>query len=194
MAITHAECFNRVAGIVCQMERATTGMRWEGREDMISEGMVGYAEANRTYRADNGALRWTHATPRIRGRILDAMGVRKRHRKLTRIPADFTRQEADPGSSIAELCANETGQRNGRSMESTLTARQASLLLARTLRDLGYKCRFMVVECGLKQRSVRAACKEVGLTRGQAGRLLKNGMDQIRFALESEGFCLADFM
>lgn len=193
----------RVARIVDALQRSgqVSGLN---RQEAVAEGLLGLAESDTRYDQTQGANRWTFAKRRIAGAVIDAS--RREVKSRSAIPptagAGRVRMAAGVGCTLVWPAKPELGDltmplnadRESRTFESRLTAREMSMLLGKALRALPARRRHMVLECGLKGRSARAAGDEIGLSRGRAIRFLQKGLDQIRDALEGKGYCLEDFL
>lgn len=203
MEISQPGCIARVARFVNRLYRH--GHRCGlSNEELIAEGLLGLAESNARFASSGGANRWTFASPRMKGRIMDAARKEARawHRHTAALPA-VTRPaagigcnrvwpETRPELDLFNSPVNAPLER--RTVESTLTAREMSRLLGQCLQELPPRLRHMVVECGLKGRPAREVGREVGLTRGRSARSLQRGLEEIRRRLELEGYTLADFV
>ncbi len=196
-------CIARIARYVNHLYRHG---HWCGltNEEMVAEGLLGLAESNARFASSGGANRWTFATPRIKGRIMDAARREARawHRHTANLPAASRPvagigctevwPEGRPDLNLFNSPVN--APLEPRTVESTLTAREMARLLGQCLQELPPRRRHMVVECGLKGRPAREVGREVGLTRGRSARSLQRGLEEIRRNLELGGYTLADFV
>jgi len=184
---------------------AASGAEWSGREDLVSEGLVGYSEALNRYRKNRGASPWTFALYRVKGRIVDAIRREIRKSPSGPRPAASTSEghpEGPPPATASprlrarspDLHAGVPGFRPRRTVESAMTAREAAVVLGQLLRRLTFRQRHLVVECGLKRRPVYLVCHEVGLARGPAGRLLHPALNELGRELRDRGYRLDDFV
>ncbi len=195
------DSIERVRRMVGSLERAS-GQVWSQREDLEGEGLLGLAEATARYDAGRGADFWTYVYVRVRGRVVDSRRRAARRTSLApvsvcsdsapgddeavpgpRHEANTPRPECAPGAPLPP-----------RSMESTLTSREASRVLARALASLPMRQRMVVVECKLKRRSITEAADKLALTRVQASRMLDRGLAFLRRNLEESGYGLQDFV
>ncbi|MBM4354611.1 MAG: sigma-70 family RNA polymerase sigma factor [Deltaproteobacteria bacterium] len=199
--VLERESIERVRRMVGSLERAS-GQVWNQRDDLEGEGLLGLAEATSRYDSGRGADFWTYVYLRVRGRVVDSR--RKAARRLSAAPtaapstAEGWDDETAPGPTAqgrqsAADCAGPTGQ-PPRSMESTLTSREASRVLAHALASLPVRQRMVVVECKLKRRSITDTADKLALTRIQASRMLERGLVLLRRHLESSGYSLQDFV
>jgi len=189
----------RVERMVDRME-TSTGIKWRRKDDMISEGLLGLIEAGRRYDKEGGAGEWTFAYRRVRGRIIDAMRKMIRDQRRYAIPDSGDkrtgRAEADtrrPDLSRQMPQATNSFSLNGRSIESTLTAREVSLVIARALSMLSHRKKRLVVECAMRRRPLIHVAGEMDLGRGRARRILDQAMLEMRWYLTQEGYSLEDF-
>jgi len=191
-----------VRQVVRSLERAS-GAVWHGRDDLVGEGLVGYVEAQARFKEEMGAKWWTFALYRVRGRIIDA--VRKSCRpnrpcaagtRNSRIGEPPVRPTVRPVRKAGSADCEEglPALARSRSMESTMTAREAALLLARLLRRLSYKKRQLVIECGMKKRSTNRVSRNLGINRNKGARMLQQALKEIRRELGARGYTLADFV
>ena len=199
--IASEESIARVTGLVKAME-TISGRPWPWREDLVAEGLVGLSEALGRYDCSKAASPWSFAYLRVRGRIIDSI------RRKTKRRGPRPHVCAQPGGSLTgQATAYPRGPEtwsgmmdpvalpvSDRTLESAMTAREAALLLARLLRTLPYRQRHLVVECGIRRRPVEQARRDLNLTRNRASRLLNRALEQIRTALEEEGYSLSDFV
>jgi len=198
--VLERDSIERVRRMVGSLERAS-GQVWNQRDDLEGEGLLGLAEATARYDAGRGADFWTYVYLRVRGRVVDCR--RKTARRLCSTPLPVSGVAADwddetipgqrsDGRARSVECAARAAEPS-RSMESTLTSREASKVLARALASLPVRQRMVVVECKLKRRSITDAADKLALTRVQASRMLERGLVLLRRHLEDAGYSLQDF-
>ena len=203
MGRNQGECIGRIERFVNHLHKRGQ-CRGLTNEEMVAEGLLGLTEANVRYTEESAASRWTFATPRIRGRIMDAARREARawHRQIGKLGAAI-RPQAGVGSDqvwpdtrpLVDLFnspVNAPPER--RTIESRLNAREMARILGQCLRDLPPRRRQMVIECGLKGRPAREVGRELGLTRGRSARFLQRGLEEIKERLEEAGYTLADFV
>ena len=175
------------------------------RQELVSEGLLGLAEAVPLYDAEKGASLGTYAFRRIRGRILDSM--RTRHRESQALPPWFSAAAEQDGDgaetaaaarpavqTIRPAIGGAAGASTSRTIESRITAGRAAMLVARLLRRLPDAPRRLVVECVMKRRPVAEVSRELGVDRRKATRLLAKAMTEMRRRLDQQGFSLEDFV
>jgi len=174
------------------------------RDELVGEGLLGLVEAQQRFDEAKGTDQWTYALHRVKGRVLDA--IRRKARDRSRMSLDSSERDDSQENRECVLHAGrwaESGVADGfdafvggrrRSMESTLTAREASLLLARCLSGLSWRRRQLVMECGLKGKPVAEVGRGLGLTRAKASRLFTRAMADIRRQLLAGGYSLEDFV
>ena len=190
----------RVSRLVDQME-TSTGITWRRKDDMVAEGLLGLMEASKRYNAQSGTRGWTFAYRRVRGRVLDAMCkmIRDQRRVTSSETVGFRSPRCDGPTNGVSVRPQPVGHSNGlslqgRSIESTLTERQVSLLIARTLRQLSCRKRKLVVECAMRHRPLIHVAEEMEISRGRATRLLAQAILEMRWELTQGGYSLDDFV
>lgn len=192
-----------VRWVVTSMENLRS---WDSssRDDLVSEGLLGLVEAGTRFDESRGIDPWTFALYRVKGRVMDA--VRRRSREKLVLGLDVPDGEDGwkhqvGARSAGRLWAEEI--ENGcnaftqvpeRTMESTLTAREAALLLARCLNALTWRKKQLVVEVGIKKKSMSEASRRLGLSRNKAARLYRSALGEIRRQLLAGGYSLEDFL
>jgi len=191
----------RVRRMVGSLERAS-GQVWNQRDDLEGEGLLGLAEATARYDSGRGADFWTYVYLRVRGRVVDSRRRAARRTVLAPVAASPIESAGDEETAPVHRCGAPSATVEcgipaaavPRSMESTLTSREASKVLARALASLPVRQRMVVVECKLKRRSITDAADKLALSRVQASRMLEKGMTHLRTHLEESGYCLQDFL
>ena len=176
------------------------------RQDLVSEGLLGLAEAVPLYDAEKGASLGTYAFRRIQGRILNAMSHRSRERKalppwFTAATAQGKEDRSDPVSAVMSRPQTVRPAPGGspeacpaRTIESRITAGKAALLVARLLRRLPDAPRRLVVECAMKRRPVAEVSRELKVERRKATRLLAGALTEMRRRLDQQGYSLSAFV
>jgi RNA polymerase sigma factor (sigma-70 family) len=204
MKDTRHEAIKRVERIVYHLHRQghATGMP---PHEAVAEGLLGLAESDARYDEGRGANRWTFASARIRGAVIDAArreakawsplgveGAAPSRRPVAGVGTTEVWPARHPEDEAFHLPVNRPLET--RTFESRIAAREMARLLGRCLRILPPRRRHMVLECGIKNRPVREAGREIGLSRGQATRFLHQGLKQIRELLTADGYSLQDFL
>lgn len=107
-------------------------------EDMLSCGIQGLLEAQRTYNPDRGAKFSTYALPRIRGSILDAL--RAAHplpRSLQKVSSDIEKASSMLYTELGRTPSRqELADKMGMSLGELISASQASSLRVMSLESL----------------------------------------------------------
>ncbi len=198
------EAIKRVESIVYHLHQQGHA-RGMSRHEAVAEGLLGLTESDSRYDEGRGANRWTFASARIRGAVIDAArreaaawsplhieGAAPPRRPVAGVGTTKIWPTRHPEEEAFHLPVNRPME--SRTFESRIAAREMARLLGRCLRALPPRRRHMVFECGIKNRPVREAGREIGLSRGQATRFLSHGLNQIRELLTEDGYSLQDFL
>lgn len=164
-------------------------------DDLMSEGMVGYAEACQTYKDDRGASFWTYAHYRIRGRILNQLNQRStRFRFVCSSKGSEPLDQAGQSDNAPLPPPGISSRPPARSYESRLTARDAARLISSGLQKLSSLERRLLCRCVLRQQTIYSVCEKMGINRRRGARLVSRAMEKLREDLERKGYCLEDFI